>query len=161
MEDVSLRLGVEGKGVNETQEPILSGSLDVHFVLAGTRQRIAFDLRGLPSELVELQTLRILGRGLSPDWALVSVEFAHRAPRAWLPGGTRPLDLVAIDGDSRRGQALAGGIPLTGPIPPERLFAGRLCPARIGPRGDRTTLALRARLVDPRGGGSFLMRTLS
>lgn len=113
MEDVSLRLGVEGMGVNETQEPILSGSLDVHFVLAGTRQRIAFDLRGLPSELVELQTLRILGRGLSPDWALLSVEFAHRAPRAWLPGGTRPLDLVAIDGDSRRGQALAGGIPLT------------------------------------------------
>lgn len=79
MEDVSLRLGVEGRGANETEEPILSGSLDVHFVLAGTRQRIAFDLRGLPSDLVELRTLRILGRGLNPDWALLTVEFAQRA----------------------------------------------------------------------------------
>ncbi|HIF41766.1 MAG TPA: hypothetical protein EYQ74_11785 [Planctomycetes bacterium] len=112
MADVSLRLGVEGKGPDETDEPIRSGSLDVHFVLAGTRQRIAFDLRGLPAELVEVQTLRILGRGLNPDWALLAVEFAQRAPRAWLPGETRPLDLVAIDGDSRRGQALAVGVPL-------------------------------------------------
>ncbi|HJM57390.1 MAG TPA: sulfatase [Planctomycetota bacterium] len=141
MEDVSLRLGVEGKGANETNEPTRSGSLDVHFVLAGTRQRIAFDLRSLPAGLVELQTLQILGRGLNPDWALLAVEFAQRAPRAWLPGGANPLDLVAIDGDSRRGQALAGGIPLSARV---RVPAGGQLrfsygPAERHPRPAQTT----------------------
>jgi arylsulfatase A-like enzyme len=116
LEDVSLRLGVEGMGPTKTAAPIQSGSLDVHFVLAGTRQRVAFDLRALPAGLTEIHTLRILGRGLDPDWVLISVELAQRAPRAWLPGGERPLDLVAIAGDSRRCQALAAGVPLTAQV---------------------------------------------
>ena len=85
LEDVSLRLGVEGMGPTKTAAPIQSGSLDVYFVLAGTRQRVAFDLRALPAGLTEIHTLRILGRGLDPDWVLISVELAQRAPRAWLP----------------------------------------------------------------------------
>jgi len=158
VEDVSLRLGVEGSG----EAPIRSGSLDVRFLLAGTRQRVAFDLRGLPADLTRARTLRVLGRGQGPDWTLLSVELAQRAARAWLPGGSNPVDLVSLHGDARRAQALASEVPLTAevkiPSAGQLRFSFARAPRHATP-GPRTFLRVSAGTreltrVQPPGGWS-------
>ncbi len=112
-EDVSLRLGVQAIRSAGSEEPYLGGSLDIGFVLAGTRQEVSFDLRNLPDDVGPLGRLLILGRGKQPDWTVFGVRFVQKPALSWLPGGSRGPALVAIEGDSRRAQGLAPGAPLS------------------------------------------------